>query len=372
MVNFFIYNVYIFICITIIYIESKVVKILLFRTISTFNIKSMIGTSEEIKIFELNLYSPHTFSASSYYHPSSIAKLISSGVANFDKVQNVEYKLLSENITFIESDLYMNEFNYLYIRDFVYEYDTLSLAYSSRNSNTNIVRKLYNDNVIDKMQFAIYSESNYEENVYLYLGGFPENKQPKKYYTKLAIDKTFQGWSPQLNKVIIGEHEYINNHKGYFQLIKSGIYAPSSFIDFIVGILKEDFDNGKCKMVYDSIGLLSCECDVFEKIPNITFYFGNTQFSFGKDFLVITGINECILNIEKGNKKDDLWRFDYSFMNYFDILFDYEDGAITFYSDSPFQEEISVNYAHNYIKLIFIFVLTILIINSIILIVNKK
>lgn len=277
-------------------------------------------------------------------------------IRNFTKkINNKEYEL-SE---------YENKIYFLYYPDhyvklyfILYPYPEGSSSFNPNSISTSgngygfaskfedikysLVHQLYLQGKIKKPSFGVGMFDYRVEQGLVYFGGM-DNKESidKKYHGKCKVNDTYSTWSCDLHKIKIKDKEYnATNSYMYFQYKVNYIYVPYSFISFLRENVVNKYKDDCFEYDVAEYTKIRCSDDIFDVLPNIELYIGNTVFSIPLNKLFFEGNGDLDMEIAYNKKvaektgNDNTWIFGSYFLKKFSVYFDYDDKSISFYSDN--------------------------------------
>lgn len=353
---------YFLIIILIISIFSKdlpegVISAQYFGNAQTFSMRSKLGdkNSELISLYTtIDLEAQFTYAAHTKGNYCQIPR--TNFIRNFKKkINNKEYELseYENNIYFL---YYPDHYVKLYF--ILFPYSDTSSTFDPNNISTSgngygfaskfedikysLVHQLYLQNKIKKPSFGVGMYDYRVEQGLVYFGGM-ENKESidKKYHGKCAVNDTYSTWSCDLHKIRINDKEYnVTNSYMYFQYKINYIYVPYSFISFLKNNLVDKYKDDCFEYEVGESIKIRCNDEIFDVLPNIEFYIGNTVFSIPLNKLFFEGNGDLDMEIAYNKKVEEktenanTWIFGSYFLRKFSVYFDYDDKSISFYSDN--------------------------------------
>ena len=174
----------------------------------------------------------------------------------------------------------------------------------------------------------------------------PSSGSSKKYKGKCNVveGNNNTAWGCNLTLIAIGfkyntssSYYYYNKDRGYyysfFQLNQRKVSVPGKYYEFLKNKIFSTWINRK-KCYFNSKSRLVCNT-VFIKSGEmyLDIYFDKVKFrlTLTDIFDEMGDMSELIMDINE--KNDTEWIFGVSFLKLYNLLFDYEDKSITFYSD---------------------------------------
>ena len=211
--------------------------------------------------------------------------------------------------------------------------EQVALGYGFKNTNYSITHLLYQQKLINKLQFSItYDNKGFYS---LNFGGVPKGNKP--YYGKCDIDTNKISWGCNLIQV----NDYVPKNNSYVTFsttFDNMIYVPHEFMEYLKAKYFETESCGFNKTFY-------CDEKSFPRIAEISFYFeGNLKVTVPlfrllhvettNNVFSVKHNNTFYLQIYDGSTKGfNHWVLPISVFYDYDILFDYDDKTITFYSE---------------------------------------
>lgn len=359
----------------IVFIQSNIIKVPLFKNYETYDMKIRHGSSPNMKSLELNMNAEFIF--------ISFISLLEQDPEIKEQGEEMPMNINNQNVEarMVISNFYLNDHQKTKVKDIMWYYitddsdltdfDSFPLAYSCNNKEFSVIHSLYQNKLIDHQGFGILIDT-VMENGTLFLGGFDKEvvieQYEFKYWTQLDIETNYSTWGLKLNSISFGNQQYIINKYAYFQSNKEKIIVPQKYLD---DLIENDFSsyflNHTCNITK---GVLStsfvCFCDVIEYFPNITITLNNIEFSFYPRDLFEMKHKCFFLFASKDNIDSETWIMGIPFMSKFFTYFDYEKDRITFYSKYP------IGGSTNNIKMyLFLFNIVMIIFFIIIIIITK-
>ena len=132
------------------------------------------------------------------------------------------------------------------------------------------------------------------------------------------------------------------------------IDVPNDFMQYIKEhLFKSFFDSNACILYeFPNFDHIECDMESIKQFTGITFIFEGIGINLKIDDLFTVMNKRGAFNI-RNNKKNNLWRFGTYFLRKFILLFDYDERAITFYSNKILTEDaiLLLNTSSNTTKL---------------------
>lgn len=329
-----------FIFLSIISCSPHIIPIEYSQISGAYNIEYKIGSPSQTKFFEINLNIPFNFASNNLYrkHQSTTVMIYESGEESIE-TQKGKYEHLSDNLIIqsINETITSKDFHFYNFEGYYDIYDSISLANKHKDLNFSLVHNLYNNKLIDKLQFGMIN-TGYKQGM-LYLGGFPNNTIFNKNNFTCKINNSYSSWAFNINKVIVGNDQYDNDQIAYLQGNDRRILVPSKFFNFLKEKIFDSYvKNETCKFrEILRYHFYECKYEHTNYFPNISYTIDN--FTFQIDYHLLYRVIEYDNNtfrqflIEENVFEPDKWAFGIPFFTKFPVLFDYEKETLTFYYD---------------------------------------
>lgn len=241
--------------------------------------------------------------------------------------------------------------------------------YITKNvSNFSFIEGLYKDNKIEKKIFAHKWTS--EKNGILYIGEYPLTNREIPYYnfyTCKSSDKfgeINQFWNCKINGINIDNKyfDYSSNEEiGIFSTGEKFIFAPENRID-IINNIKNYSKWGRENCIIDEwTAYKELHCNYigfkYSYFPSVYFDFNGYKIKLQSEDLFYYNDNKKYyrLLIVPTNKKD-YWIFGSILTNKNNMIFNYENGTVTFFKMKKLLSESSLT---NYLLLVLLFLCSI-------------
>jgi hypothetical protein len=257
---------------------------------------------------------------------------------------------------------------------FLYNYDSISFAYSFQNESFSVLHQLYKNKIIPHKSFAIQLDDPFTSSGIMYIGGIPKQLLSNySYSSQCFVNKTINQWSCELTSIELNGEVYNNVIYPSFQTNTIRILSPKGFMDYVEKVYFRDLiKDSKClKVERYEVDEIQCSC---EDIPeNFTMHFeinGNI-FTLNRTELFEKVRSTCTFMIQENYLDDKQWVFGSIFFYKYLTYFNTETSSITFYSLTPFKKSISFTTILN--KSIFlVIIVTLCIWITILLFFNNK
>lgn len=218
--------------------------------------------------------------------------------------------------------------------------EAIGLAYKFKEQSLSLIHNLYLNDYIDRLSFGFVI--NDDKRGLLYFGSIPDKLIKNSYKTKLKVDESKNTWGAKVTKV----GDYINNDYAYFNSGDELILAPYDYLSFIENVyLKDYISNKTCQRNVDESTrdyikiYYSCDCNYISYVAGFDIIIDGHRFELKNEELFTTYYRDCRFVIEHKTSNPDQWVFGAHFIRQYNILFDYEDSSITFYTDKPIKTE---------------------------------
>ena len=237
--------------------------------------------------------------------------------------------------------------------------------YITKNvSNYSFIEGLYNDNKIENKIFA-HKWTSEKEGI-LYIGEYPLSNKEIPYfnfYTCESHDKIGelnQYWNCFINGIKIGNKNIDYSSKkeiGIFSTGEKFIFAPDSEIE-IINYIKNYSQWGKDNCILDewtAYKELHCNYKSFKYsyFPSIYFYFSGYEVKLNpKDLFYYNDNNKYYRLLIVLTNKKDYWTFGSMITNKHNMIFNGENGTVTFFKMKTFLNFSSLT---NYLLLLLLF-----------------
>lgn len=262
-------------------------------------------------------------------------------------------KVVVDQLDFPKSNQILSDFYFKYNNESNknYHHGWFGFAYKFNDEKYSIIHQLYKSKLINHLSYAIAPNPD-KSNGTFYFGGIPPTLIQSKYSSTCLINVGFSSWGCILSYVIMGrnkKYKTTNADNAFFAADEKEIIAPEDFMLYLNNTVWIDYIvNRDCR--YESMRKDSkyfiCSCDVVPYLPDIQFVFGSSNFSFSLPNLFDEYDQFCIFQITS-KENHNKWVFGKIFLENYYSLFDYEQKAITFYSDYKFNSNANVSSVNN-------------------------
>lgn len=231
----------------------------------------------------------------------------------------------------------------------------LAMTFIFNDQSQSIIHQLKQNGIIDKLAFALTRNGN---SGHLYLGGIIQKETINLKHTYCNVKGIDGHWDCLLRKVTLQSNitmiQYDNqDHYAYFSSSLDFIFAPMNFFNLLVNYYNSSLLLNNCYMSSRMYTTLFCENNPVLFIGNITFTIEDYNYAIDARKLWKCFNLYCSLLIV-GNKLNNGWILGPAFFTQINILFDYEDKKIHFYSDknivTHFSLEATPSLCHSYLK----------------------
>ena len=190
---------------------------------------------------------------------------------------------------------------------------------------------LYNNKKINQLSLGLsFSKKK------AYFGGFPKNITAGRLQGKCSRDLSVNIWSCFVNGIEVEGSNFAINSFVQFRNIKE-TFVTREFFDFLIEkVFKELIQKGKCEKSFISREIsIRCAIETVNELRNITFIIDSTNYSISLTKFFDCFKFFCYSTIVFDGVIGDNFVIGTSFLNVFDVLFDFEENQIAFYLDSP-------------------------------------
>lgn len=271
------------------------------------------------------------------------------------------YKMIKE-VTIYYNDnktFYIKEFPMFKLPNFEHRIDnTIGLSYKHRNINNNFLINIHE--LIDNNNFVISKENEMTHKGIISFGGFDNIIKQPFYNSSCKVNELYNYWGCNLKKIIFtndnaNDISYNASYYSLFQINQTQISVPFKLMNEVIKPLyiEKYIKEGLCKQYEISlIERILCKCEIVSMLPKVIFVFD--------DVGQINGIEvESKYLFEKYGKDCkfliEAWRykgfnhiiFGNCLFRNLDVLFDYNESKITFYSDVSFNRYFKYNVQEN-------------------------
>lgn len=236
------------------------------------------------------------------------------------------------------------DFNYYAIDDIPHNYrmprHILGLSFSFSENKYSLIHTYKAKRLIDHLSFSFIKNGS---NNYFVLGEKPNDIISNQTHSYCDVIGNDNHWDCLITKVTVYNdlhnevirYDTIKGMSDYsvFSTADNYVYAPSEFITRLNDAYFDDLISSRKCVKYSNRNKTQISCMTFN-IPllNIIFYINNASLNFDPmDLWECSVYSSCSFLIVE-NPLGNYWRLGMSFIQHLDILFDYEDRKIHFYS----------------------------------------
>lgn len=215
----------------------------------------------------------------------------------------------------------------------------IGFGFNVINENYSMIHRLKNQSLISKNEYTLIPGSSVFDGKMI-MGELSDEEINKYSFTSTCKVNSSQ-WGCHLDSVYYGDISFVfnntkydNEYPMYFQISEKHILAPASFMRFLENNIFDSYlHNGQCAYIEGINDYFECYQNIIDKITKtISFKFNESILMLSKKDLFDCSLNKCKFVI-MGNRRTSEWVFGQSFMEHFTMTFNYEDKAITFYSN---------------------------------------
>lgn len=322
------------------HITTNIVKFKVKETNGRYNVIIPIGTPLVNASFVMDLEMEYNCGSLSLFpegKSSSLYKL-GAGSTYFGNGQSISFEIVNDKIYLENSNPYYN-FNFYFFNE--KDKNILAFSPSIKEERFSLVYSLFLAEKIEQLKFGVAKTNLFERE--LILGGFPEEitKNKKSLQCKIIPGNS---WSCRLRKVFFGNKMLDNINGSSFQTNIHTLITPKKFYEYMISeYFEEKIKDNLCRLSFEFI---ECYCDEIKDFPGIKFLFDNILFELDKADLFIPFEKMCRFNV-KNNETNNRWILGISFIQKYDIEFDYNSKNVTFFTDN---DVILVNGIYKEIK----------------------
>lgn len=218
--------------------------------------------------------------------------------------------------------------------------DSFSLSFLSYDDNFSLINKLFRNKIISYKRFSFVKDN---KNIKLILGGIPSAYMNTKYKgTCKVVNKKYWGCNlTQVNLYVRYDNRtssgyYMNkkenNYYSLFQTNSKEISVPSRYYDFLhQSYMKQMINQEVCNLNPDKRYV--CKSSFVSELTfNLELDFdGMSLMLETKDLFEDNGVWSSLLIKRSDNVNE--WKIGTGVLHKFNILFDYDDKSISFYSN---------------------------------------
>ena len=219
-------------------------------------------------------------------------------------------------------------------------FDTIGLAYKITNPERSFIMTLKNNNIIDKMGFGFFHNmKDITSKGELVFGEVPEKYYKDRYSFSCRINDKKEVWGCGISGLSINNNEFkftANKVYGVFQSHSINISVPPKVFHWITDEVFSKYINDKKCVLYRYY--ISCFENQLDDFKGVSIIIGNIKFTLQKrQVFIFTGLMSNFAIRMDEQLQDDEWIIGVPLIKYYETYYDYENKAITFYSDTPFE-----------------------------------
>lgn len=227
---------------------------------------------------------------------------------------------------------------FLDIYNRIEEYDSIGLSYDyNKTFLTSLLPIMKEQELITSMYFYIQHINNYLAKIYF--GSMPY-ENILEYSTFCNVDKDIKKWGCYIDSIILGNitsslKVFNSNQYAIFSTNDELIYAPSTIISFLNKTLFHSFIKDKiCE--YNNEGnynQFQCKCEDVHQMINLSLVINGYIYEFNHTNLFLHYMNRCHFLIVENINNANQWILGITFLDNYDLKFDYEKSIVEFFSD---------------------------------------
>ena len=258
------------------------------------------------------------------------------------------------NISTVEDTITLNnetqKMNYSF---YIFHYDvfprSLGFGYKFENNSFSIVHSLKRERYIDRLTFSfipLRPNIRNEEVGSIYFGTLPKEIVSNKYKAQCKVSDEI-AWNCKLTEIWIDSYQYKNNY--YMKFSTDFIsFIPT---DFFLFLKRSIFCIGYNLYFSSDSNSIYCDKQYIKKFNRtISFIIDDYNFTFRLRDLFACDTQKqyvCQLMLYNNEKIPNQWIIGNNLWSHYITSFDYEQGQITFYSDTPFEKKLHSKIPHN-------------------------
>lgn len=224
----------------------------------------------------------------------------------------------------------------------------VGFAFKFEDEKYSVIHQMYNSNKILQKKFALVPDRKHNnQNGTFYFGDIPEGLIVNKKRGKCSINENYHTWGCNIDKIIIGDNiVHTINQYAHFSVSNNNIFVPSSFFSIIERDLFANYmKNMECKKEkYNDKMHFYCTDTVIGTFPDIQIVFGKTKLTIPTDKLFICDFySKCDFLMINRLDYDDHFIIGTPLLSSLDLLFDYDDKSLTFYSNEFIEIDLNGN-----------------------------
>ena len=249
------------------------------------------------------------------------------------------------NISTVEDTITLNnDTQKLKYSFYIFHYDvfprSLGFGYKFENNSFSIVHSLKKKGYIDRLIFSfvpLKPNIRNEEVGSMYFGALPKEIVSNKYKAQCKVSDEI-AWNCKLNEVWIDNYQYKNNY--YMKFSTDFIsFIPT---DFFLFLKRSIFGIGYNLYFSSDSNSIYCDKQYIKKFNStISFIIGDYNFTFRLRDLFACNIEKpyvCQFMLYNNEKIPNQWIIGNHIWSQYITSFDYEQGQISFYSNTPLEK----------------------------------
>lgn len=354
----------------------------------TYAITLPIGNQNITTYFTIDLSFPYSYYTFLSSEKALTKNQIKEEILNIEN-QTVSASLINESM-YLSSDLIQLNGYLFYVlsSNGLKKKNSLSFAHFPKNDSFSLIHSLYNQKLIDNLQFGFsFKQEKFFNEGKIFFGGLPDyilESNPFNVSCKVnSINNSRNYWGCKLEAIYFSlnnlGYTYLPSTPSFFQTNQYKILVPVSFLDFLNNHIFSIYIEKKiCVFAdYGENPRFKCKCDNYiqETFPILKFKFEEVIFDLDFKTLFLQKSDSCAFLIEGNSFQDNFWIFGTGFLSNYIELFDYKKDEITFYNSKPFsvfrkkenKNENIQNFNNKSLLIFLIFILLIFIIFLIII-----
>ena len=342
--------------------EEEIIPIHVYDIYGTFNSELTIGkNATSILFLEIDLQGEYSWTNHHYYNISSSTTIRQVNQEPFklkvidkeetaiiyeDFIKIISYNLNNRGSMIDKKEFIIDDFRFIYLPESGYinhQSISLSVIPYENNEQFSIIGLLYKQKLIKRKQFSIAKGENSYKNIHF--GGIPKNNI-EKYSSKCKIDINKKSWGCSFSYLYMEDNpnkifSLPSLHYVYFQANSNKIKVPSSLFDFFSqGVFASYLSSKQC--TEDNLGnyrRISCKCESIESFPKLVLVIDKMKIVLNNDVLFENPVGICsfLIDVNRNEDSESSITIGSSLYSTYNILFDYEDNSITFYSKNKIE-----------------------------------
>lgn len=321
-------------------IAEKIIYLNYTLFVNEYGVVVKLGNPVDYKTYYFEMEKNYTWASFTYYsrNRTTTAKSIKTIPLYIGPYHKI-FELLQDELSFpnIEQSFIIPNFTFYYLKTYVPIFDSISLSRTFYDINTSLVHSLYDHRLIDKLKFG-YHSFNFTDGL-IYFGGIPADVINGKYSIKYNVDKTMSTWSPHIDKIMIGDREYVNKYPAFIQSKERRILIPKEIQKFVNETYFLKYMKNKTCSYSSGYGynFFVCKCSITNYLKSFKFVIMNKIIEIDMQYLMRDlKSGDCQILFEENFIDPDMFTLGMPFLQTFVSVFNYEDDTITFYSDKEF------------------------------------